>query len=279
MAEPPTAWCPFALKAPVSGYAAGFGGFVPGVPKIVHHTTEGGSYVGAWVTYRKTGALPHFTDSFEGGIYGLWQHLPIDVAASALRHPAHSGHTNRDNAIQVEHVGWTAMSSKWAPGYLDGIARLSRWIEAQTGCLPRAEGKFAAGAPRLDWQSWHMANGHLGHMHVPFNDHSDPGAMDIERVLAAPTPTPPPVVVTPFPGDHMRRLDMTERGLDGDGNGHTDLFEVPAFHVVSVEVNTAGHAVVPRCKGGEDFGGHHRLLWEGPKNAGAFAFRVWVAED
>lgn len=177
-------WCPFAVKAPVPGHTGGFGEFIPGVPKIVHHTTEGGSYIGAYVTYRKTGALPHFTDSFEGGTYGVWQHLPIDVAASALKHPAHSGETNRDNAIQIEHVGFAATSSRWLPGYLDGIGRLCRWIEQQTGCRPVASARFAAGAPRLDWASWHMSDGHLGHMHVPWNDHVDPGAIDINRILA-----------------------------------------------------------------------------------------------
>lgn len=93
----------------------------------------------------------------------------------------------------------------------------------------------------------------------------------------APTPTPP-IVVTPFPGDHMRRLDMTERGLDGSGHGYTDLPTVPAFTVVSVRVNTADYGPVPTCTGDQDFGGHARLEWVGQANAPAFGFRVWVTD-
>jgi hypothetical protein len=87
----------------------------------------------------------------------------------------------------------------------------------------------------------------------------------------------PPVVVTPFPGDHMKRLDMTERGLDNSGHGYTDL-DVPAFTVVSVRVNTADYAPVPQCVGDQDFGGKARLEWVGPANAPAFSFRAWVAD-
>src|SRR5947209_1996852 len=103
-------WCPFAEKAPVPGQN-GAGAFSGGGWKIAHHTTEGGSYAGAFSTYAKTHDYPHFTDSFEGGVYKVHQHVPLNVAATALVHPPGQGETNHNNVIQIEHVGFTASSA------------------------------------------------------------------------------------------------------------------------------------------------------------------------
>src|SRR5262252_4520348 len=159
-------WCPFATRAPIPGHN-GAGPLHPAPPKIVHHTTEGSSYGGAFSTYKVTGGYPHFTDTFEADSYEVYQHLPIDVTATALAHPAGTGETNRDNALQIEHVGFASTSYMWQHGYLDGIARLCRWIEEQTGCYRAAAAPFGTHPARLDWASWHMACGHLGHVHVP----------------------------------------------------------------------------------------------------------------
>jgi hypothetical protein len=177
-------WCPLAARAPVAGHGEGSGPFNGGGWKILHHTTEGDSYAGALGAYTATGNLPHFTDSYEGGVYRAWQHLPIDVGATALRHPAGSGETNHDNVIQIEHVGRAAASSTWAAGYLDGIGQLCRWIEAHRG-VPRSCGvRFVTGgSARLDWPTWHAYAGHLGHQHCPSNDHTDPGPIDIASIV------------------------------------------------------------------------------------------------
>lgn len=150
--------------------------------KIVHHTTEGSSYAGARATYLKTRAIPHFTDSFDGGVYRVWQHLELNVAARALSRPWYGRATNTDNVIQIEHVGWAESSPLWAQGYLEGIGWLCRWIEGQVGVRRKAGYSFAA-PPKLNWGTWHDYSGHLGHCHVPYNNHTDPGNFAIEIIL------------------------------------------------------------------------------------------------
>jgi hypothetical protein len=220
-------WCPFADRHEIPGQP-GTGSMLGGQPKIVHHSTEGDGIAGAIATYAKTGDLPHFTDTFEGGRYRVVQHLPLNVAATALKHPPGTGATNRDNVIQIEHVGHAATSSGWPVGYLDEIAVLCRWIELQTGCARAVILPFIPGGMRLPWSVWHSSSGHCGHMHVPFNDHVDPGAMDIGHVLSAgqqPTPPPaPPAPVPPLdlPGEDdmtLQLLTIDAGELDGQGNG------------------------------------------------------------
>lgn len=230
-------WCPFAIRKPVPGHEDGSGDFKGGQPKIVHHTTEGSSFVGAFGAYRATGGLPHFTDSYEGGVYTAWQHLPINVAASALKHPEHSGETNRDgHCIQIEHVGQAQFADHFADGYLDGMGRTCRWIEGQTGCPPVAPFPFLSNdSLRLTWRTWHNTAGHFGHQHVPFNDHWDPGRLNITRILgSASSPSLP--VITPYPEDHMHRVDVeiTNPPLDDNGNGWVKVPNTDAAKVVSV---------------------------------------------
>jgi hypothetical protein len=124
----------------------------------------------------------------------------------------------------------------WTDPYLDGIGGLCRWIEAQTGCRPVCTVQFVVGAAHLSWPDWHVYNGHLGHMHVPFNDHSDPGAMNIARILVAGPHSPP---ATPFPEDQMRRIDVHVDNLDGKGNGWVRLANIDAAKVVSVVAHGA----------------------------------------
>src|SRR5205814_5229631 len=119
-----------------------------------------------------------------GGVYKVWQHLPLNVAASALMHPKGTGETNHNNAIQIEHVGTAATSVTWSPDYLDGIAKLCRWIEDAVGVPRQCRVGFASGpASRLTWEQWNAYSGHLGHQHVPFNDHTDPGSIAIAVIL------------------------------------------------------------------------------------------------
>jgi hypothetical protein len=236
-------WCPFAMQDVLR---SGAGAFVNATAKIVHHTTEGSSYTGARSAYEKTGALPHFTDTFENGAYRVWQHLPIDQAATALKHPSGTPETNRANAVQIEHVGFAGRAHDFPDGYLLGIATLCRWIESERGVPRSAPFAFGPGAPRLSWEQWESFGGHFGHCHVPGNDHWDPGALDVGHILSAgipplpvpgpgsprPGPGPAPLAVTPFPEDHMRRIDVDLGELDD--HGWVRVPGVDASKVVSV---------------------------------------------
>jgi hypothetical protein len=157
------------------------GAFVTGKPRIVHHTTEGTSISGAEDTYRIKNSAPHFT--FDHDHNELHQHIPINRAARALEHRRGFPETNRAHAIQIEHVGIAAHSQEWSKTALERIAELCRWIEANAGVERRCTVSFANGTPRLAGQAWFDYRGHLGHMHVPGNSHTDPGRLNIQLVL------------------------------------------------------------------------------------------------
>ncbi len=169
------------------------GGYFDTPWRGVLHTTEGDTYAAARSAYQ-AGVAPHFTVSFEGGKFQAWQHIPLDRAARALVNLAGGVETNRTRCIQIEIVGHAANSGAFPKPYLDGIGRLMRWIESNTGIQRQAvqfhgpnEGIVLAtvnSPARLTAAAWNSFNGWCGHQHVPENNHWDPGAIDINYLLS-----------------------------------------------------------------------------------------------
>lgn len=168
------------------------GGYMIATPwRGVLHTTEGKSYAGARSVYASKHVAPHFTVSFETGAFRVWQHVPLDRAARALSNLAGGVQTNRTRCIQIEIVGSAANSRSFPKEYLDGLARLMRWIENNTQIdrtkYPRfygaGEGIILASVSsrvRMSGDEWLRFNGWCGHQHVPENNHWDPGNIDIQ---------------------------------------------------------------------------------------------------
>ena len=67
--------------------------------------------------------------------------------------------------------------------------------------------------PRLTWEQWAPLSGVLGHCHVPYNDHSDPTGLDIDRLLGQEPPVEPP---EPPPGDYVTREEYDRLRADMD---------------------------------------------------------------
>jgi hypothetical protein len=183
-------WYPLATKDEF----ANSGGFIEGFGwRGVLHTTEGVSYAGAKSAYA-SGKAPHFTVSFEAGKFQAWQHIPINKAARALAHPRGTVETNRARCIQIEIVAFAATSGTLQREYLDGIGKLMRWVETNTGIARSAlnfhsdrEGIVLArdtSPIRLSAAEWTKFSGWCGHQHVPLNSHWDPGAIDIDYLLS-----------------------------------------------------------------------------------------------
>jgi hypothetical protein len=170
--KPPSGalWHPRAARAP----HIDSGSFAGGGRKIVWHTTEGSSLP------NYGGSAPHFTLNPQTG--QLWQHIPLNRAARALAHPS-GPETNRANAIQVELIGFAKDTGNWSAGAYANIAELARWIEAAFGVPRRTGVQFTVPATRLSGNSFFGYAGHIGHAHVPGNDHWDPGKFRIDLVV------------------------------------------------------------------------------------------------
>lgn len=191
-------------------------------PKIVLHTTEGSRIQAALDAYRQNNSWPHLT--VDPTTRTRWQHVPLDTPARALRNTSTPGQTNREGRVyQVEILGFAGRSHLWDGDTLD-------WLGTDVvGPLARATGTplqstvefFGEGAgwvlasasarQRLSAKAWDTYTGILGHQHVPENTHWDPGAIDIDRILAAARNlTSPP----PDQEDIMATLDDLAELLD-----------------------------------------------------------------
>lgn len=181
-------WCPWAIKDEFKNS----GSYYDSPWRGVLHTTEGDTYAGARGAFA-AGMAPHFTTSFEGGRFQVWQHIPLDRAARALAHPAGTVETNRLRCIQIEIVGHAATAGTLQHEYLDGIGKLMRWIESNTQ-IQRVAPAFHSDKDgivlardtspiRFQANEWTGFSGWCGHQHVPVNSHWDPGAIDIDYLL------------------------------------------------------------------------------------------------
>ena len=167
----------------------GIGDFAGGGRKIVWHTTEGSTIEDAVAAYRATRDYPHFTVQWAQGKLRIAQHAPINVAVTTLVHPPGTPETNRANCIQIEICGFAKDSPNWSAAMYAALGRLARWIEANAGVPRRCGVRFAVPASRLSGTAFYAYAGHIGHEHVPGNEHWDPGAMKIELVLGGAIPT------------------------------------------------------------------------------------------
>lgn len=161
----------------------GAGSFTGGGWKICWHTTQGGSMTSVVRTLREKGADVHAVfDPLNGR---LTQLLPFDTAGRGLAHPT-GPETNRANVIQVELIGFSAVAEaqrvgapvaravpKWGRDEYRRLAALAVLIEHRHA-VPRHAAPFHRPV-RMGGAEFVRFAGHVGHCHVPNNDHFDPG--------------------------------------------------------------------------------------------------------
>jgi hypothetical protein len=233
----------------------------PGKPMevnvVVLHTTEGPNLTG----YNGGAIAPNLTavPDFAAKRLRWYQHFDIEVSSRALENLRGGVETNTLNVCQVELVGTCDPEThrKWknaghrhifwpdAPDWaLGGVARFLSWMHEEHG-VPLTGPKSWPAYPssygnrqrqRMSGAKWNGFKGVCGHMHVPENEHGDPGAIDFAQLLrlaradldleeppAEPEPEGPRV--PPFPGrkafrpgavnDHVLRLgkQLVRRGF------------------------------------------------------------------
>jgi hypothetical protein len=122
--------------------------------------------------YTGGGRKPHFTIELRNGKRILHQHLPINRAASALAHPGGTAPTNTANAIQVEIVGFASKSGDWPKKLYHYLHLLAEWCKRHFN-VPMIEHVVWQKPQKID--DFVAYDGHCGHVHVPHNDHTDPG--------------------------------------------------------------------------------------------------------
>jgi hypothetical protein len=173
-------WHPGAKRVTIP--SANLGEFTgPRRPKCVWHTTEGGTIEGAVSAYHASGSIPHFTIAHVNGKRVLYQHAPINRSVTTLKHPTGTPHTNRAWAYQVEIVGFARDSAGWSDSKYHYLHLLAEWLNRHAG-VPMTEGVVWQHPAKIgDFVGY---TGHCGHVHVPYNDHVDPGTgFHINKVI------------------------------------------------------------------------------------------------
>ena len=189
-------------------YQDDFGGDRMEVNVVVLHTTEGRSLP----DYGGGGSAPNLTavPDFAAKKLKWFQHFDIDRSSRALRNLAGGVTTNTNNVVQVELVGTCdpATRSTWvkaglvqdrnfvfwpkAPAWaLRDAAAFLTWANKQHGVPLVGPSKWPAyptsyangGGQRMSGTQWNAFKGVCGHMHVPENDHGDPGGIDFSKLV------------------------------------------------------------------------------------------------
>lgn len=168
-----------------------------GVDKLLLHTTE----TSGWPAYDGGAKAPTMT--YHPRLHRWRQHFRITQSARALRDPSSTPvRENRDNVVQVEIC--CSCSRTWADKYhvqhvtelddqaLSDLGQFAGWLHAEWG-LPLkpaplwpaypASGRSDSPA-RMSSAAYDKFAGVLGHMHASGNDHGDPGAIDIDHIIA-----------------------------------------------------------------------------------------------
>lgn len=196
-------------------YQGTYGGDAMEVNVVCLHTTEGRTLP----DYDGGSTAPNLTavPDFAARRLRWYQHFDIDVSSRALVNLRGGVETNTLNVVQVELVGtcdptthkkWGAASHIYWPEAPDWALRdaadFLAWAHANHGVVLTGPAKWPAyptsyangGQQRMTFDQWKDFRGVCGHMHVPENDHGDPGAIDFATLIkyakdAAGSPTTP----------------------------------------------------------------------------------------
>lgn len=180
-------------QLPIPGYPHGDTYVSATAPwRFVLHTTEGGDLEGNIGTYSRTGWFPHFTADLPNR--RIAQHISIDESATAVSHKSSwPFQTNRWNCLQVEICGHAVESPGWSPADLEWLGAhllapvvCAKPIHLVAPTFYGSQQAYGASAiSRMTPAEWNAFNGVCGHQHVPWDEHWDPGALNIGAVIAA----------------------------------------------------------------------------------------------
>lgn len=187
----------------------------------VAHTTESGagSMDGIISLFKSNPcSTPHFAVDPATG--RKVQFIPIDWSAAALRGGRGGYETNRGHAVQTEIIGYAQDQQNRSQAELQFLGAHLADINAALGgainlghAHPVAgpAGYGEGGAVRMTPDTWRAFDGVCGHSAVPFNDHWDPGLLDLVSIARYAGATTPEDDMTP---EQDARLKKVEKTLD-----------------------------------------------------------------
>lgn len=171
------------------------GTMIGGTARVTLHTTEGGPFDFLCLYLPGKGDSPQVLWDPTTGRIG--QFSPLTVAGCALMHLPGTVDTNRMGSVNVQIEVMGQAVNPFTDGAMVGWDRIQAALDANG--VPRTAATFisypdSAGQSRVRMSpdAWRGFAGYCGHMHVPGNDHGDPGNLDPARLLGQSRPAPQP---------------------------------------------------------------------------------------
>ncbi len=189
---PGSIWDPIPRNS--GGWYTGLGVFVGSARKVTLHTTES-TVKPPWEAMQS--GIPHFTlDTVAGRV---WQHLPLHTSAYTMKGGEHSVNTESGINIQIEMIGTASRVKEWTDNQYEQLENMLQWLNVNLGIPHSFPAVFneQAHIQRMSWEVWEPMSGVLGHQHAPYNDHWDPGPIDVRRLTRDELPPVDPPVVEP----------------------------------------------------------------------------------
>jgi hypothetical protein len=155
-----------------------------------------------WPGYSGGGEAPHKTiEAIPGKGIAVRRHIPLGQYAKALMNLPGGVETNRRGVLQYELKGTCDPKHRgdrswyYWPDADDTVLRaLADELRpdltlygipfSAPAFLPYPSSYGSRGGQRMSGAEWNTFNGICGHQHVPENDHGDPGAFPIARLVA-----------------------------------------------------------------------------------------------
>lgn len=194
---------------------------------------------------------------------------PITKAACSLAGGGNVVSTNGVPVIQTEICGRAAETHLWEDDVLRFLAQHAVNVrKAQQQALGRSfrhevsvtfyglDAGFTLATQnarqRLSPAAWRAYNGHIGHQHVPKNDHWDPGKLNVARIcelarqIEGDTPPPPP---PPPPLPEEITVAEADRIIDVVNRDHTDTRRYVPPRAVKVVGDPSQYLIVETANG------------------------------
>jgi hypothetical protein len=202
-----TLWVPWATRQTWAGYS---GGTLTGsARKITLHTTE----TLGWPSYGAGASAPHLTLNPATG--EARQHIALNRSARALASPGAPTSPNMNAGsphIQIEIIGYASQTPNYSDAWYRKLAEWVKWLCDDWRvpvAFPFVFIPSPSGATRQSWSTYAPANGIVGHQHAPFNNHWDPGGIDVARLrkfMAEGTVDPDPGKEESDVGEYIKGL-------------------------------------------------------------------------
>lgn len=188
------------------------GSMVGGPKRAIWHTTENDPHKTTAYT------IAQYLNRVGYQVHIVWnpvtgeivQMIGSDRAGRGLRNESGGVQTNREGAVCVQVEVVAHAKEPFTKYEMKGREAIISYLRSLgvPDVWPGGPPPASPGTKHVSNATWNSKGGHYGHSQTPENNHSDPGAIDIKKLLGAPSKP------GEWPGVHFKLTDPMMHGSD-----------------------------------------------------------------